>query len=624
MASPLLFVTLILCSPSPGSLQPRYGWGRAARSRGGGAAVVVGDSLEGSGRSVGWPLRSGATIPKRPQPNQSERHIKNNTFSRRSRGTLPTYSSNSLFSRFPGALRGLESPQAPVLNQEFTSVTTRNQSTPGSLCVFCDILPNPNGTNLVWEDMRRTLAFAWELHVFGSSSLFVLMAALAAVGTAGAGTVPAPVSYTLTLANCLLLLAGALRGALLLLDPYGTRQVLPRPSVVALHNLPLQLLLWAQAALSLVTLRRLDLLLFSLRLDRPWSAGGLALLHCSHLVAADLLSPSPTVPLLLHTLSLCWGLPLSMAILLKSCSSLHPSSRSPVPEWAPPWGAEKRAKRVTAACALLGVLCCGLQTHSLLWLYGLLGNWRRFGWGWWLSQFWARILELSWGFSLLVLASWIFWTPSKRGEKGQSKKNHRAEKKSFWGQILAKIKTGPLKKSERTLEELMPNNWAKYNLSKTGFGSNVRCPYDLQPTYTPNPDSPEARGAHLWRCPGDLERVLSLGDFDMQPPSPINLRRSIDDALLRGQLAAWGAVSAPASSWITPVGGDAVDGGGHPSAYRGWTLDAEPASTGPFPVNKPLHIPRATADHSGHGFRSHAHPGVMYLQEWLEDDVTDL
>lgn len=520
----------------------------------------------------------------------------------------------------------MEIPKLPVQNKVLTSVTKQNQSKPGSLCVFglssCDVLPSFNGTNLVWDDMKRTLAFAWELHVFGSASLFVLMAALAAVGMAGACTLPHPVSSTLSLANGLLLLSGALRGALLLLDPYGTRQVLPRASVVALHNLPLQLLLWAQIALALVTLRKLNLLFFSLKLTQPWLVAALAFFHCAHLLAADVFSGtlSPTVPLLLHTLSLCWGLTLCMGILPKSCSQPHPSLGSSVNQWTPSPGMENCAKKVTAACGVLGVLCCGLQTYSLLWLYGLLGNWRRFSWGWWLSQFWARILELSWGFSLLVLASWIFWMPSKRAEKGQNK--YKAEKKSLWGQILAKIKRGPLKKSEQTLEDLMPNNWAKYNLSKTGFGSSIRCPYDHQPAYQPNPgsnSSSEAPSALLWQKVSNPEGLLSLVEFDMRPPSPTNLRGSINEALFQGQLEAAGGL-------ITSAGGDTVEVE-YPSAYRGygWMLDAEPYSTGRFKVNGNVHIPRAAPDYiGGHQFPAMAHPGVMHLQGWFDDDVTDL
>ncbi|KAK5912491.1 hypothetical protein CesoFtcFv8_002359 [Champsocephalus esox] len=183
--------------------------------------------------------------------------------------------------------------------------------------------------------MGCTLALAWEFHVFGSATLFILMAGLAVLGVAGACTRPRPLCEALILANSLLMLGGTLRGAVLLLDPYGTRGILPRATLTALHNVPLLILLWAQVFIAL-------------------------------------------------TISLCLGLLFCMGILIMSFYSLHPSLRSPVPQCVSSQRIEKCAKQVTAVCAFFGFLCCSLHMYGLLWLYGLLGNWRYFGWGWWL------------------------------------------------------------------------------------------------------------------------------------------------------------------------------------------------------------------------------------------------
>lgn len=501
--------------------------------------------------------------------------------------------------------------------------------------------------------MRRTLAFAWELHVFGSATLFILMAALAVMGMAGARTLPHPICDALTLANGLLILGGTMRGVFLLLDPYGTCQVLSQATLAALHNLPLHLLLWAQVALALVTLRGLNLLLFPLKLQHPWVVGVLAVSHCTPLLVADLFSPvlSPSLPLLLQTLSLCWGLPLCMGILPRSCSHLHPFLRSSVPQWVPSQRIEKCAKRVTAVCAFLGVLCCSLQIYSLLWLYGLLGNWRRFGWGWWLCQFWARILELSWGFSLLVLGSWIFWMPSKghlRSEQGQSRSDlfKEVEGKSLWARVLVSLRKGPLRKSEQTWEDLMPSNWAKYNLSKSGFSNNIMCPYNDQtstiiPEYKPDPiSSSDSPAALLWQKVGERECVLSLIEFDMRPPSPINLRRSIDNALYHGQFTAGSLFTPP---WTQSMGTDGHSGtNAFPPTYigYGWTLDTEsiPASLDHFQDKEAIPLPSATTDYHGcDEFEATAHQGeeftlmknsdisaVIHQHNWFDDDVTDL
>lgn len=513
----------------------------------------------------------------------------------------------------------------------------------------CVVLKNYNGTSLLWDDMRRTLVFAWELHVFGSASLFILMAVLAVFGMAAACTCPHPLCDALCVVNSLLIMGGTLRGVLLLLDPYGTRQILSRATVAALHNVPLELLLWAQVALALVTLRGLKLSLFPLKLQHPCVVGGLAVSHCTILLIADMYSSalSPALPLLLQTLSLCWGLPFCMGILTKSVSDLHPCVRSSVPQWVPSQRIERRAKRLTAVCAFLGVLCSSLHMYSLLWLYGVLGNWRRFGWGWWLSQFWARMLELAWGFSLLVLGSSVFWMPSRSPSardhwQGRSEVPKGVDEKSWWGRLLANLTKGPLRKSEKTWEELMPNNWAKYDLSRAGISNNVMCPYDDQPSsiipeYTPDPVSncsSDSQTALLWQKVGERECILSLIEFDMRPPSPINLRRSIDNALHNGQL-----FTHPPVSWTHALGTntDEDSGTAFPPAYvnYGWVMDTESvsASLDRFQAKEPIQPHSASPDYAGIVCPTNAHQAeecksvlsaVTHRYDWCDDDVTDL
>lgn len=514
----------------------------------------------------------------------------------------------------------------------------------------CVVLKAFNGTSLLWDDMSRTLAFAWELHVFGSASLFILVAVLAALGMAGACTCPRPLCDALTVANSLLIMGGALRGVLLLLDPYGTRQILSRATLAALHNIPLQLLLWAQVALALVSLRGLKLLPFPLKLQRPWVVGGLAISQCVPLLIADLYvsALTPALPLLLQTLSLCWGLPFCMGILTKSISQAHPFFRSSAPQWVPSQRTERRAKRVTAVCSFFGVLCCSIHMYSLLWLYGLLGNWRRFGWGWWLSQFWARILELAWGFSLLFLGSWIFWMPPRSHSKGaqwpsRSEVAKRVDEKSLWGRVVAGLRKGPLRR-EKTWEDLMPNNWAKYNLSRAGISNKAMCPYDDQPSIimTEHKSDPvgnsscDPQAALLWQKVGERECILSLIEFDMRPPSPINLRRSIDYALHHGQLVAGGLFTTPPPSWTHTL--DTTDGDSGttlPPAYVGyrWMLDTESLATSldHFQAKEPIHAPSTVTDYTGSigspslGEELTSVFSALKLQhDWSDDDVTDL
>lgn len=323
----------------------------------------------------------------------------------------------------------------------------------------CVLPTGTNGTLLLWEDLSRTLAFAWELHVYGSAGLFLLLSCVAVLGMVGRSNILPPLCDVLTLANRLLLLTGALRAVLLLTDPYGTRRILSRPVLTALYNLPLLLLLWAQVALAMI--------LLSPAMQRPRVVGSLAVLHCTLLLAADLLSPtlSHAFPLVLQSLSLCWGLTLCLSILTQSLSHLQPFSKTPVHQWGAPQRIEERARRVTAVCALLGVLCSGLQIYSLLWLYGLLGDRRCFGWGWWLGQFWARVLELFLGFSMLVLSSWVSWTPW-RSHATSDDSQGRAEGALFWDRVQKTLWLEPFTKSEKNWAELMPNNCVRQHHSK--------------------------------------------------------------------------------------------------------------------------------------------------------------
>ncbi|KAI1893034.1 hypothetical protein AGOR_G00139730 [Albula goreensis] len=471
----------------------------------------------------------------------------------------------------------------------------------------------PNGTALVWGDLRRTLSFAWELHVYGTAGLFLLLAGGALLGLLLSPGLHCPHRGCLALANALLLLAGALRAAHFFIDPYGSRGILPHSGVAALYNLPLAMLLWAQAVLGLLALKGAGMVLLPPGLQRLPLAAVLAVLHCTLMLAADLLSPalSPAVLVVVQTLSLSWGLGLCLGYLFYAFPRLRrppppPNSEDHVPreDWQGAQRAGRVLGRVLAVCACLGAVCCGLHVHATLWLYGLLGDWRRFSWGWWLVQFWARLLELAWAFSLLLLASWVFWRPrGRRGDMGltegrmgadlpsSSSSSTSMQRHTCWAKIVQSLRGRPCRKSESNgiggggAGEL-PNNWA----------GQERPGADISKSLIRNRDPPAAasRGAKesnrgrnqkgsggtgsgsmgsllrlqsLGRPPqrslsSSLERakewalekesVLSLNDFDLRPPSPIDLSRSIDEALHREHLLRGGSLFRPLARPSSP------------------------------------------------------------------------
>nr|XP_046253247.1 proline-rich transmembrane protein 3 [Scatophagus argus] len=485
--------------------------------------------------------------------------------------------------------------------------------------------PSDNATLLYWGDLSRTLAFAWELHVYGSASLFLLLFAGAALGLILSPGANCPHRGALALANALLFLAGGLRAALFLIDPYGTRKFLPRPAVTALYNLPLHLLVWAQASLALLALRVAGVSVLPSTLERPPLLAVLAVLQCTLLLAADLLSPalSPVVPVTLQVLSLCWGLALCLGFLCYVFPRIRcpPVPHPGVPEEArrKAWLGSKRIVmilgRVLAVCAVLGALCCGLHVHATLWLYGVLGKWTRFNWGWWLVHFWARLLELAWGFFLLLLGSWVFWRPQGCRRREEGGPDGRAagdlpspgqsvgstQRHSCWSKIVQSLRGKPCRKSDSNgvggggAPGEVPNNWAGQERPGADISKSlIRNQNHEQATAHPRCVKDNNRGRNhrghsaergisdgstgsllrlqaLGRPPqrsvsGSLDQErdtsLSLYEFDLRPPSPIDLTRSIDEALHREHLLGGGSLFHPLNQTLqSPSPGSGVNQG---------------------------------------------------------------
>ncbi|KAG5279477.1 hypothetical protein AALO_G00078210 [Alosa alosa] len=454
----------------------------------------------------------------------------------------------------------------------------------------------PNGTSLDWADLSRTLSFAWELHVFGSAALFLLLAAGGALGLALSPAASCPSRGALVLSNGFLLLVGALRGAHFLLDPYGSRRLLPQAGVAALVTLPLPLLLWAQAALAALVVRGagLELELVPPTLLRPPLLAVLAVLQCTLLLAGDLLSPalSPAVPMVLQSLTLLAGLVLCLGFLCLvlprlACAQQEEQHRGKAGgRWL--WRA---LGRVLAVCSLLGALCCLLHIHACLWIYGMLGDWRHFSWAWWLNMFWARMLELAWAFCLLLIASWLFWRPrggargSTAGAAGGAGANGGAGEISSpcqtaaishphtcWAKIVQSLKGRPGRKSESAgagangaggsgggaVAGELPNNWAGQERSGADISKSLirnREPKDSNRSRQQGSGGGSLlRLQALTRTPArslsssldrDKESSVSLCDFDLRPPSPIDLSRSIDEALHREHLLHGGSLFRP-------------------------------------------------------------------------------
>ncbi|XP_039544606.1 proline-rich transmembrane protein 3 isoform X2 [Pimephales promelas] len=447
-------------------------------------------------------------------------------------------------------------------------------------CVFSKAQNNDdkygatNGSFLVWADLKRTLSFAWELHVFGSAALFLLLTVGSVLGLVLAPSLNCPHCGELILANSLLLVVGVVRAGHFLLDPYGTRFLLPPPVIIALYTLPLPLLILAQAALVILVLKKAGVTWLPPTLQHPPLLGVLAVLQCTLLLAADLLSPalSPAVPIVLQSLTLTAGLTLCLGYLFFALPRLSHTNAARGRNKA--IGEEKGRVLawVLAVCALLGALCCLLHIYSCMWLYGLLGDWRRFRWAWWLCQFWVRLLELVWAFCLLLVSSWVFWRPNgghicgaprQEGAATESlpspsQPSNSTSRHTCWAKIVQSLKVRQQRKSESNgiggssssaVAGELPNNWAGQERSGADISKSLRNQDPLKDSNLKSFAGGSAGSllrvqphAHPPQCSSsssldrEKESAFSLCDFDLRPPTPIDLGRSIDEALHREHL----------------------------------------------------------------------------------------
>ncbi|XP_068058119.1 proline-rich transmembrane protein 3 [Anomalospiza imberbis] len=399
-----------------------------------------------------------------------------------------------------------------------------------------------NATGLRWAELQHQLGFSWEAHVYGVAAVFLLLALGCLAGLAGTAILRPPHLLHVVGAHGLLLAACLLRATFLLLDPYGARGRLPTPALLLLNTAPFPLLL-AAFALLLQRLQRLaQLQLLPSRLRGLPALGALAALQSAVMGAADLLPPrlGLTAALGLQALGCVAGALLLLGGLWGCWRVLRAPCEGPGPQPGP---------RALLAAAVAGLPVCGLQLFSAVWLRGVLGPHGRFSRPSWAAQLWLRIGELGTALALLAAAA----EPVCRRCRRRSPAGH-----SCWAKALRYFCAG--RKAEAPE---YPNNCYDWAGGSTGGTGAERTPAnDISKNLIRNPaeqlplralkDSNEVWAAGTGmpglspKCPNMLAARScavfeqgsspSLGELIFRPPSPIDLRRSIDQALCRRHL----------------------------------------------------------------------------------------
>ncbi|XP_053479488.1 proline-rich transmembrane protein 4 isoform X3 [Ictalurus furcatus] len=403
-----------------------------------------------------------------------------------------------------------------------------------------------------WNAAVATWGLAWELQVYGLGCVFSLVAVLSALSLLCLPLCQPSDCANFTLLHLLQLLIGSSRAFWLIYDPYGQRERLPVAWARFLHEagypcltgaLGMLLVLLSPQLLSQNALRRCICLL-----------AALMLLHMATVMGAVgilWIFPSfPVISLLPPAAFLLLSCLLSTSYLLLYCcarvEAKHiyrlrenspdrracQASQYPLSE-ARMW---ERAAGMGLFAALFLLACAGLRLYAILHALGLTGG--RMGlmpWPWWVFQLSCRVCEACVCLTLaLILTHPLLCCGVARPKL--SRWNSWFGRSSARNTVISKpqiLSSGWTKKTGETLHESMSRHESEsvplYTLAELPLGE----PEGLDLNY---PSSPQLAPAQLSKngllvSQSSFISLYCDSTVDLRPPSPIDLRRSIDEAL---------------------------------------------------------------------------------------------
>ncbi|KAJ8401422.1 hypothetical protein AAFF_G00386530 [Aldrovandia affinis] len=384
-----------------------------------------------------------------------------------------------------------------------------------------------------WNGAMATWGMAWEAHVYGMGSLFAMVALLSTLGLLGVPFLRPPGWGYLALAHVFLIMAGSSRAFSLFYDAYGHQDRLPAASSALVHQAPFPCFTAAFATV---------FLLLSLRsrtpLPRSPCTCSLAALMFLHFGATFgpvlLLQAFPQLPCLLLVPQGSFAALtafLSIAYLIFCCyvradaKHVYHLNPNPAPGGGPrqirhpfadPPGSWDRAAVTVAFSAVFALACAGLQLYAVLHARGLAPPAALAPWPWWAFQLSCRTL-CGCGCRGNTSAK----PPAMPGD-------HEWEKLEMCEGVG----------SERLpLYALMdPCLSSLDGLDLLYHGGRVLAHSDSDPGSDPMLTVKGGSSCTSLRLDSD-------STADLRPPSPINLRRSIDEALFSDALFPHGLFS---------------------------------------------------------------------------------
>ncbi|XP_061085084.1 proline-rich transmembrane protein 4 [Conger conger] len=398
-----------------------------------------------------------------------------------------------------------------------------------------------------WGSALATWGRAWEAHVYGLGAVFAALALASALNLLCLpARCPSGCGY-FALVDLFLLTACCSRAFSLFYDAYGRRDRLPPAGALLLHELPFPCLTAAFGIVFLLLSMRSRMQLSSSLFQHPCFLAALVLLHfgatLGSVVLLQVFTRLPCLAFVSQGSFVALAAFLSAAYFAFYCyvradakHIYHLNNTSPLAEryhrcpFADPKDWDRAA--VTAAfSALFALACAGLQLYAMLHALGLGGAQVFRPWPWWAFHLGCRVCEAGVCLSLALVVGPPLFCSGDLPQPGLcwprlSCPRGRVDLKS-------PVLTGNYQWSLSQQEKLVI-------CDSIGRRESECLPlYTLVDTRLSSLDGLDLlchAGGRL--SPGALDEAgspksspASDSTGDLRPPSPINLRRSIDEAL---------------------------------------------------------------------------------------------
>lgn len=416
-----------------------------------------------------------------------------------------------------------------------------------------------------WNSAMAAWGLAWEAHVYGAGCFFAMLTLASALNLLCLPLrCPSGCGY-FALVSLFLLAAGSTRSFSLLYDAYGHQDRLPSTEAsLMLYEAPFPCLTAAFGLVFLLLSMRSRMQLSYSAFQRPCFLACLVVLHFAAAFGPVTLLKfyQQKPPLCLFLSLISRGAFVALATFLSAAYFVfyiyvradskhiyHLNNTSPTPAERYnrcPFAESRdwdRAAVTVCLSALFSLACAGLQLYAILNAMGVAGGEEVFHpWPWWAFQFSCRLCELGVCLTLaLVVAQPVYCS------------DHLPAAGSCWTELLASkspILPGSYQWTLSHQEKLAiidtvglgeTESLPLYTLMDETLGSSLN---GLDLLYHSNralayrdldldmdlqgPEKPEDGGGEE---PSGGSSFTSDSTTDLRPPSPINLRRSIDEAL---------------------------------------------------------------------------------------------